>query len=596
MQHSMVSAVRREQEKLQKSVTISPEISYRGDWPPLAPTAAAERLAERCEQAAEKLRAAAEQNESSNHSRGSKSGESQLSPSRKPLTRTSRTNRQDKPKESKDVKPKKQSQGREGSVRHKTSQPGALPRTASPTKESRRATSHNGRSGGGKERPRSGPPSPHTVRHCYRQEIARLLAQHRQMKRTLPPELRGLPARLMEAAHTLGHWPADGVPAEVLANIDDVLRTLRAALSDQLGGSCPGYSATTTSSPEVQHRHIYSSDPVGLSYPGGSFRGHLAVDNRASCPALLQSCPPTSWAPSCTTTITYPATNTFYVPPGEEQQYGLRSSFSARSIGRPTSPPMRGGARSPSLRRTMPASARSGFQTPVRAARVIATLVSTPVAATPRQFCHVVHADGTPATPTAAIPSWAWPHAGGSVTVQAAPTPTSVQIITAPCTPSGSSRCFSREPPKAHDSCKVRMMNLPTPSRSRCLTSPTQKGRVPIVHATAVASSVATAMPTIAVPMGSARMPASTGSIRVSGSTSVLTPMGNLDAQSTAGTPGMPTLMPSHSSPALVFSVATPVKQDLSPIVPTFRHMVMPPSLVAGPSRCSSPPAPPMRA
>lgn len=246
--------------------------------------------------------------------------------------------------------------------------------------------------------------SPRSIRRSYRQEIARLLAQHRQLRRRLPQEMRGLPAELMEAAHTLGHNGPPVAP-EVLSRINDVLHTLKAALREpDVNGHCVG--------------QYYTMPETRILAPSGP-----------SAPALLQRVP--SYGPNGFT---------FQAPAVSESFRGnltptRGSSLSARYLHSVTlsQSPRAAGFRSP------PASARTptrGFRsvTPVRGATVIATTISAPVPvnATPRRIVRTVQ-DGTPGTPVPAstiVPLWAWrPQA---TTATPAPCPPATTATPAP--------------------------------------------------------------------------------------------------------------------------------------------------------------------
>lgn len=582
---SMVAAVRREQEQLRKmkrsswgqaddflvmaststgaSSVVSAEIDATSaedylsstrspHWPSSGPTAIAERLAQRVEQAAERLcRAAAEQS-NRNMRKRSKSREDQP---REPSTQTSRSKRP-----LKEVKHKKQDR--------KTAHDKLLPRTSSdPQMGHRRSASHNGRGVGGCSR--LPPPSPRSLRRVYRQEIARLLAQHVQLRRRLPPELHGLPAQLMEAANALGH-NGPPVPLEVLAHIDEVLHTLKAALKDQAGLSpyqhmpdsyYPTQEFVYYSTPEVPQR---LNEVAPRSYHGG---GHFFGADRLSAPALLQS-----WGPSYVNTA-HSGSVAFFASPAEEQQCTLRHSVSARSSLRGMSPIR--GSRSPV--RTLPATARTaaqGFHTPIRSSTVLSAHVSTPgTGCTPRQTRGIMHSDAA-ATPTAPVPLWAWPAGGASVTAQAAPAATRSQIasISMACASPAPRGCRIPSPPpqeKDRDIVHTRMMALPTPMRSTCMAaSPCHKVRVPVVHATPVGSATVPSISgsvhvpvsaQVSGPVGSARIPA-TGSMHMPASGLSQGPAAAMSpTKSPVGTPGVPSM--SSSSSAFMCTVTSTYKQ-----------------------------------
>jgi hypothetical protein len=427
------------------------------------------------------------------------------------------------------------------------------------------------------------PPSPRSIRRSYRQEIARLLAQHRQLRRRLPQELRGLPAELMEAAHALGHNGPPVAP-EVLARINDVLHTLKAALQED---AMSGHSAGQ-----------YYAMPEAWSMTPET---RLLAPSGPSAPALLQRVP----------SIGISNAFAFHAPPVSEALRGnltptrgcgsLRQSLSARYLHSAAlaQSPRAAGFRSP------PASARTatcGFHTPIRGpATVIATTISTPINATPRQILRPVR-DGsvTPGTPIAAsttVPMWAWRPQATTATPAPAWTEVACTSVAIPFQKSASCRVPSPCKLEARDPLRVAMSSLPTPSRSSCrstcLLSPAHKVRVvsppavPVVHAT---PSTVTMPAPVARDMSPAPSPAST--------------------------PGVPPPMKSSSSAsAFVFPMAqerfhkqavqreptavlpmdgqtkAPSSQPSSETsVPTWQSVVVPNMIGRdGPSRCNSP-------
>jgi hypothetical protein len=310
------------------------------------------------------------------------------------------------------------------------------------------------------------PPSPRTIRCGYRQEIARLLAQHRQMRRRLPNELRGLPAELMEAAHALGHNGPPVAP-EVLAHINELLNTLKAAIKDN--GGTPAYY--TSSMPDL---FVYSMPeaPMPIQHlPAESGSLRVLSHSGPSAPALLQR------VPSHPTSIGI----AFHAPPVTEAFHdnltplrgtSLRHSHSARAIVRTVQSPRPAGFRSPTNgARSPPASARAvtpthGFNTPIRGpAKILATTISAPVPVTPRQVYRVVD-DGRPATPTAAsatVPMWAWRPQATTATPSVQVACASVKTVMPADSPMS---CRMPSPVQsAQDATRIAISALPTPCR-----------------------------------------------------------------------------------------------------------------------------------
>lgn len=287
----------------------------------------------------------------------------------------------------------------------------------------------------------SPPPSPRTLRRSYRQEIARLLAQHRQLRKHLPPELRGLPAELMEAAHVLGH---DGPPVspEVYVRVNEVLHTLKAALKDNgYGGvGVDAVGAPLTVVATAQHGHFYSagaafatppehhiamglhSGAIGTVQPqslesatrGGGGGGIIGLDShgRHYRHTVLQRA---SGVPVMAASTMKPASSAFSfdAPPIHETHRAaspirgcdMRRSLSARSVV-PARSPRPGGFRSPL--RTPPGSARThrrGFHTPNRSLRVNPGL---PKASSTPSMPTSAPAGATAATSTGTMASDAW--------------------------------------------------------------------------------------------------------------------------------------------------------------------------------------------
>lgn len=523
-------------QKAAVSGSTSPEEvlrSYSGDWPASVPgAAAAEQLAER--------RDHGEQGGCSGRGAGKEAahGDDQLRKACKQAARSA--------KASKDGKPKKQGGGNRREVGHEVGGRGQAPtRTTSPASHSRmeprsRIASHKVGSGPGSGRL---PPSPRSLRRCYRQEIARLLAQHKQLRRRLPAELRDLPAQLMEAAQALGQNEPN-LPPEVLLQINESLHTLKAALKEHTG-------AASAHHPVAEPPHHNGSEM------------HVVPPTSASAPALHRLA--------------------FHAPPIDEQQCGLRHSSSARSVPRPISP-RPSGCRSPI--RSPPMSARTptgGFRTPIRGpAKILGTRVGTPVATTPRQVCYSTAADGAPGTPTASVtvPVWAWPPKGAEANSHS-----QRASFTVPC---ATTATYRKPSPvvKSREPARFPLGAIPTPSRSsRGLTSPHQTVRVPIVQATPTAAAIAMAMaapkvgaPSVAAPMSPVAMTTSP----------VISP-----GQSPPGTPGAPPpgtsppMAASNSSPAFVVAFKpAPAESTL----PTWQGMSLSPVVGGvGPSRCSSP-------
>jgi hypothetical protein len=578
---SMVAAVRREQEQMRRrsrmqapwqsaeevvvltsstSPVVSPALSSRQcpDWFNM-PSPAVTVVTEQCDPS------------SRNGSRhAAKDITNVEEPPRKQLPH-SRSARQ-----LKESKPKKQS----GSVSHRgvASRSSGPVRTASPPRPLGSAKICG--TGSGRL-----PPSPRSIRRSYRQEIARLLAQHRQLRRRLPQELRSLPAELMEAAHALGHNGPPVAP-EVLARINDVLHTLKAALSKEPDAQSGHYTGPYYTMPEA--------------WPAVTETRVLAPSG-PSAPALLQRSP----------SVGVSNQFAFHAPPIEAVRGNLtptrgcgslRQSLSARYLHTLSQSPRAAGFLSPP---TSARSAQHGSHTPIRGpATVIATTVSTPVTATPRQIFRTVR-DSTPGTPVAAsttVPMWAWrPQATTATAAPAWSEVTCAQSVTVACPQSSS--CRAPSPCKldtARDQLRLAISALPTPSRSSCrsmkvrVVSPPP---VPVVHATPSTVTVP-----VQAPMRDMSPPP------VPDMSPTLSP---------ASTPGVPpALKSSNSSSAFVFPMAqerakaynqavrreptailpaegegkAPSSQPPETSVPTWQSVVVP-NLVGreGPSRCSSP-------
>lgn len=592
---SMVAEMRREQTRMELHIQCqrgsnpkasSPEKAHGSEaqWPPAAPTACADRLAARCEkERAERAaawqserRAAEKDQENRGKVRGTRTKEDQ---SRKPCALASRLNRP--PKVDKAKKEKKE---RDGSVRRKAGHEGSrhgtvLPRTTSSPNLERR--SHKPAGGSSRFTLNA------EQRRGYRQDIARLLAQHRVFCPRLPHELRGLPGQLMEAAQQLD-CNGSHVSMEVLAGIDELLRSLKAALRDQTTVSAyyPMPESYFFQSPEVHHRQQlipHDATPLGWA-PHDS--------NRASAPALLQS-----WSPPFTNAA-HPGSFAFYAPPlVEDQQCGMRHSLTARSVIRPMSPTTVRSSLSPATARA------AGFSTPVRSRATVGQVssirVSTPVSCTPRQVGHTIsttttthHADGSTTiqadgASTPSVPSWAWMptsgasvsvQAGGSVTAQAAPASAHVPMpMSFSCAPQ--TTCSMTSPPLDKAREVHFLASIPTPSRKHGHLSPCPQVRVPMVQctATAIASTTVSAPVQLA---GSAQVPIQmpkTGSAQVPG-----TPQMSPLKQSSA-TPGVPLLQHSLSFSHKELVVPAWARTQSTPLVGPMVGGI-------GPSRCSSPP------
>lgn len=271
-------------------------------------------------------------------------------------------------------------------------------RTPPPSAEDRRrAEIHSARYHAGLG---NGHQSPRSLRRSYRQEIARLLAQHRQLRKRLPAELRGLPAELMEAAHKLGHNGPPVAP-EVLARINEVLQTLKAALKE--------HSGPTMALSPVPSIAASESHPI---LPGAR---RLQQHKPGECHSWI---PPTT-RPVLQRVASHPVsfhqkTLAFQaLHLAEVGEATMRRSLSARSLSaRPIRRSPRAAFRSPL--RTPPTMTRTltptrGFCTPMRKAHISShsqlPRASTPVG-TPRHIFRVIVDPGTPTTAASSMPAW----------------------------------------------------------------------------------------------------------------------------------------------------------------------------------------------
>jgi len=352
----------------------------------------------------------------------------------------------------------------------------------------------------------SPPPSPRTQRRSYRQDIARLLAQHRQLRKRLPPALHGLPAELMEAANLLGHNGPPVAP-EVIARVDEVLQTLKTALRDNAscGGATDAAGVPHSMFAAEHHGHFYSAE-AAFAAP----REHHAAIGSGSNTVAATAYPPQESSPhgdgitadlqqpvlqssigvpataastlkSVTNAISFRARPTCdsrcnsHSPPRE---CDARGSHSARQL--PTARSPRAGYRSPL--RTPPGSARTpkhSLHTPIRFVcpafplPAVPSVPSMPVLATtvspsrtvqlsptrsrsPRVTRTGAESDvvgvATPGTPSllSQVPTWAWPRSPVSAASVTDVPPASVHAVSASCTsttkPPVTARCRLSSP------------------------------------------------------------------------------------------------------------------------------------------------------
>jgi len=271
------------------------------------------------------------------------------------------------------------------------------PRTPPPSAEDRRraeihSARHHAGSGNGQQSPRS-------LRRSYRQEIARLLAQHRQLRKRLPAELRGLPAELMEAAHKLGHNGPPVAP-EVLTRINEVLQTLKAALKEHSGPTLP-----------LSHvPSIASLDRTPILPGGRGLRQDMPGERHGWFQAPATARPVLQRVASNPTNLHQTAL-AFNAPHlAEVGDAAMRRSLSARPMRRSPHAGFRSPLRTPpTMTRTL--TPTRGFRTPVRQAHISShsklPLPSTPVG-TPRHIFRVTW-NAEPGTPTGApstMPAW----------------------------------------------------------------------------------------------------------------------------------------------------------------------------------------------
>lgn len=449
------------------------------------------------------------------------------------------------------------------------------------------------------------PVSPRTLRRSYRQEIARLLAQHRQLRKRLPAELRSLPAELMEAAHALGH---NGPPVdpEVLTRINEVLHTLKAALnlkenqSQRTSTSLAAAAAAAAAQASVNGPGsgcLHSPELLTSCCCHSCAAAALAKATAMTPPA------PVAAAPCCLSAETQTSGDDLLPPPPS------RPVSAGRVIGRAM---RRSQSARPVLRRV--------HHSPRRVVAYTSPLRSPPVTVVPDTAVTL----GSAQPMTAAVPTWTWAahHMQGNTMVvggtEATTSASAAPAVAAtPPAPAGGA---------STPSAQVLLAAIPTPCRRgrgqagpprRCRLSPSPAKAVGSSGAPAVLSARAASPPAVRVRLASPAVPPASSSAfssaRSHAPTISFSPSASPTASPTA-TPNVPPLAPSGAASAAavyqqhasvcraeLIAGSPPVPAGSSfpgaserpsliaePTVPTWLRMVAPPLSSAGTGAASS--------